>query len=136
MPSGLISACVELAGCGVFSPVSYDAMPSPVYLHSPATIPLVNGLSQASTTSKSEGETTFINIPIYVMSNDDLKMHVAKSRNNYVHLQMDWLSLDDFSSSHSEGEDVEFEEDVLASRMLEKFCPNVGGKNGKSKGKK
>ncbi|PKU69212.1 hypothetical protein MA16_Dca002482 [Dendrobium catenatum] len=135
MPSGPVSRYVELAGCGVSSPVSSDAMHSHVYLHSPATVPLVNGLPQTSTPSKSDGDTIFINVSIYMMYNDDLKTHVAKSKNNYVCLQTDWSILDDFSSSHSEGEDVEFEEEFLASRIVEKFLPNVGGKNGKSKGK-
>ncbi|PKU72282.1 hypothetical protein MA16_Dca006282 [Dendrobium catenatum] len=99
-------------------------------------IPLVNGLPQTSSTPKSQGDTSFINVPIIVMSNDDLMTHTAEFRNNSVCLQTDWLILDDFSSSLFEREDVEFEEEVVASRIVEKSCSNVAGKKGISKGKK
>ncbi|PKU85743.1 hypothetical protein MA16_Dca024812 [Dendrobium catenatum] len=104
IPSGPVSPCVELVGCGVSSPVS-----------------------------KSEGVTTFINVPISVMSNDDAKTHVAKFRNNSVRLQMNWIILDDSYSSQSDREDVLFDEEVLASRIVDQICHNLGGKNCKSK---
>ncbi|KAH0457530.1 hypothetical protein IEQ34_012845 [Dendrobium chrysotoxum] len=114
VPSSPISPIQELVGYGGSSPFTFverDVVSSPVNLDSNVSIYVQ---FEFFPNVISEGDATFTNIPISVMSSNELKAHVAKSVKNSVLVQTDWLVLDDsLSSSGREEEDLgDFEEDM------------------------
>ncbi|PKU64968.1 hypothetical protein MA16_Dca004583 [Dendrobium catenatum] len=81
-----------------------------------------------------EGNVRFVNISISVISNVEMKAHMAKSGKNDVLLQINWLVLEDsFSFEESDSQDFEGE---IVDRSINRGFLNVGGKKHKSKGKK
>ncbi|PKU72047.1 hypothetical protein MA16_Dca007411 [Dendrobium catenatum] len=85
-----------------------------------------------------EGNVNFINILISVMSNIEMKAHMAEFRKNSILCQTDWLILENSLSSSSGGEEMnfqDFKEEIIECSIYRDFS-NAGGKKHKSKGKK
>ncbi|KAL0920787.1 hypothetical protein M5K25_009956 [Dendrobium thyrsiflorum] len=96
---------VAVSGDLVIEVASGDAVCSPAHLtvDFPILSPITNVL---------EGKAEIVDIPISVMSNADLKAHVVRSLNNFVLVQIDWLNMDESTSSPF------VEESVLLVPML------------------
>ncbi|KAI0499641.1 hypothetical protein KFK09_017849 [Dendrobium nobile] len=60
----------------------------------------------------SEGTAKYVNIPILVMSNANLKTHVVRSLNKSILVQSDWLDLNESLSTPCVGEEEDFDDYV------------------------
>ncbi|KAH0456058.1 hypothetical protein IEQ34_013965 [Dendrobium chrysotoxum] len=90
-----------------------------------------------------EGNAKYVNIPISVMSNTDLKAHVAWSMNNSILVQSDWLKLDESLSMPCVGEEEDFGDHVnddmysfMVGCVVDQAVLNGDAKRRKSKTKK
>ncbi|KAL0914254.1 hypothetical protein M5K25_014580 [Dendrobium thyrsiflorum] len=82
-----------------------------------------------------EGKADIVNIPIYVVSNDELKSRMSWSMNNYVLVQSNWLDIDESistpSTEDSENFGVHFNDDkysFMVGCVVDQAVLNGGGK--------
>ncbi|KAL0925370.1 hypothetical protein M5K25_003693 [Dendrobium thyrsiflorum] len=85
-----------------------------------------------------DAQAAIIDIPISVVSNDELKSHMAWSMNNSVLVQSNWLEMDDPNSTPSSTDSEDFgthvNDDIysfMVGCVVDQAVLNGGGENGK-----